>query len=126
MRIPALVTALALATLVPSALSAHVQLTASTPAAGSAAKAVKTVTLTFSEPVDQASAAVRLVMTAMPGMKDHGEMLMRNFTVSWSKDGRSMILTLRNALPAGTYDVRWQAAAADGHAMSGKVTFTVS
>ncbi|MEY5007239.1 MAG: CopC domain, partial [Pseudomonadota bacterium] len=28
-------------------------------------------------------------------------------------------------LQTGTYDIRWQAAGADGHRMSGKVTFTV-
>lgn len=126
MRIPALLAALALSALAPGALLAHVQLTASTPAAGSQAKAPKALTLTFSQPVDQASAAVSIVMTAMPGMKDHGEMLIRNFTPSWSADGRTLTLTLKKPLPSGTYELRWQAAAGDGHAMSGTVGFEVS
>ncbi|ASJ89683.1 copper resistance protein CopC [Porphyrobacter sp. CACIAM 03H1] len=127
MRIPALLAALALAALAPSApVMAHVKLTASTPAAGAKAKAPKTVTLTFSEKVDSAKAAAAIVMTAMPGMANHGEMPIRNFTASWSPDGKTMTLSLKQALPKGTYEVRWQAAAGDGHAMSGKVEFVVS
>ena len=41
-------------------------------------------------------------------------------------DEPPLTLALKKPLPAGTYDVRWQAAAADGHAMTGKVTFSVS
>lgn len=126
MRTLAFLAALALSALAPSALLAHVQLTASTPAAGAEAKAPKAITLTFSQPVDQASAAASIVMTAMPGVPNHGEMVIRNFTASWSEDRQTMTLTLRKPLPAGTYEVRWQAAAADGHAMTGAVGFEVS
>jgi hypothetical protein len=127
MRISALFAALALTALVPSApLLAHVKLAASTPAAGAKAKATKVITLTFSEKVNPATAGATIVMTAMPGMADHGEMPIRNFTASWSADGKTLTLTLKKPLPAGTYDVRWQAAAADGHAMTGKVSFDVS
>lgn len=126
MRIAALFAALALSALAPSApLLAKVKLAASTPAAGAKAKAPKTVTLTFSEKVNPAKATAAIIMTAMPGMANHGEMPIRNFTASWSADGKSMTLTLKKPLPAGTYDVRWQAAGADGHAMTGKVTFDV-
>lgn len=65
-------------------------------------------------------------MTAMPGMANHGEMPIRNFTTSWSDDGKTMTLALKKPLPAGTYEVRWQAAAADGHGMNGTVSFEVS
>lgn len=125
MRIPAFLAALALSALAPSTLLAHVELAASTPAAGTEAKAPKVVTLTFSQPVDPSTAAASIVMTAMPGVPNHGEMVIRNFTPSWSDDGRTLTLTLRKALPAGTYEVRWQAAA-DGHAMTGTLGFTVS
>ncbi len=126
MRIPAFLAALALTVVAPAApLLAHVKLTASTPAAGGAAKAPKAITLTFSEKVNPAKASAAIIMTAMPGMKDHGEMAIRNFTPAWSADGKTLTLTLKNALPKGSYEVRWQAAAADGHAMSGTVTFTV-
>lgn len=125
MRIPALLAALALAATTPATALAHVELSASTPAAGSEAKAPKTVTLSFTQPVDPASTAVALVMTAMPGVANHGEMPIRNFTADWSEDGRTVTLNLRKPLPAGSYEVRWQAAAADGHAMSGTVAFAV-
>lgn len=126
MRIAALFAALALTALAPSApLLAKVKLAASTPAAGAKAKSPKTVTLTFSEKVNPAKATAAIIMTAMPGMPNHGEMPIRNFTASWSADGKTMTLTLKKPLPAGTYDVRWQAAGADGHAMTGKVTFDV-
>ena len=125
MRIPAFLAALAMSALAPAALSAHVQLAASTPAEGAEAKAPKQITLTFSQPVDPATAAASIVMTAMPGMANHGEMAIRNFTASWSDEGKTMTLALRKALPAGTYEVRWQAAAADGHGMSGTLVFDV-
>ncbi len=126
MRISAVFAALALSTLTPSALLAHVQLAASTPTADSTAKAPKIITLTFSQPVDQASAAASIIMTAMPGMANHGEMPIRNFTTSWSADGTSLTLTLKKPLPTGSYEVRWQAAAGDGHAMTGTIGFEVS
>jgi methionine-rich copper-binding protein CopC len=126
MRIPAILAALAFAALAPSApLMAHVKLTASTPASGAKAKATKAITLTFSEKIDPAKAAAAIVMTAMPGMANHGEMPIRNFTASWSPDGKTMTLSLKQALPKGTYEVRWQATAGDGHAMSGTVEFVV-
>lgn len=126
MRIPAILAALALTTLAPTApLLAKVKLAASTPAAGATAKATKVVTLTFSEKLNPAKATAAIIMTAMPGMADHGEMPIRNFTPSWSADGKTLTLTLAKPLPKGTYDVRWQATAADGQAMKGTVTFTV-
>lgn len=125
MRIPAFLTALALTALAPTGLLAHVELTASTPAAGADAKAPREISLTFSQPVDQATAAASIVMTAMPGVENHGEMVIRNFTANWSDDGQTMTLNLRQPLRAGTYQVRWQAAADDGHAMSGAVEFEV-
>lgn len=125
MRLPTLLAAVALAALTPGALSAHVSLTASSPAAGATAKGTKVVTLTFSEKLNPAKATAAIIMTAMPGMADHGEMPIRNFTPSWSADGKTLTLTLAKPLPKGTYDVRWQATAADGHAMKGTVTFTV-
>jgi len=126
MRIPAFLAALALSVLAPAGLLAHVELTASTPAAGTAAKAPREIALTFSQPVDPATAAASIVMTAMPGVANHGEMAIRNFTPAFSADGMTLTLSLKKPLPAGTYEVRWQAAAADGHLMTGTVGFTVN
>ncbi|MFN3862849.1 MAG: copper resistance protein CopC [Erythrobacter sp.] len=127
MRIPALfAAALGLTAIVPVApLLAHVELAASTPKQGAEAKGTKQVTLTFSEKVNPTKTAATIAMTAMPGMKDHPEMLIRNFTPNWSADGKTLTLKLRKPLPAGSYEVRWEAAADDGHVMTGVVAFAV-
>ena len=64
-------------------------------------------------------------VSAMPGMANHGEMVIRNFTQNWSDGNRKLTLTLKKPLAKGTYEVRWQAAGADGHRMKGKVSFVV-
>lgn len=110
----------------PNMVSAHTRVTASTPAEGAKVKSARVVTLTFSEALLPPTVATSIVMTAMPGMPNHGEMVIRNFTTSWSKDNKTLKLSLRKPLQAGSYDVRWQAAGADGHRMKGKISFTVS
>lgn len=118
-----IISALALSIWTPAAAAAPVEVTASSPAAGAEVKAPKTIALTFSEPVDTSTAAASIVMTAMPGVQNHGDMVIRNFTTSWSDDGKTMLLALRKPLPVGTYEVRWQAAGPDGSAINGTITF---
>lgn len=110
----------------PTTVSAHTRVTASTPAEGAKVKSPRVVTLTFSEALLPPTVATSIVMTAMPGMSNHGEMAIRNFTPSWTNGNRTLKLTLRKPLQAGSYDVRWQAAGADGHRMKGKISFTVN
>ena len=110
----------------PTAATAHTRVVASTPAQGATAVRPRIVTLTFSEALLPPTAAASIVMTAMPGMKNHSPMVIRNFTTAWSNSNRTMTLTLRQPLRAGTYEVRWQAAGADGHRMNGTVNFIVS
>jgi hypothetical protein len=111
--------------LIPGAALAHTKVVASTPAEGATIKPSRVVSLTFSEPLAPATVAASIVMTAMPGMTDHPPMTIRNFQSSWSSDKRVLTLNLRQALPLGSYDVKWQAAGADGHRATGKVSFTV-
>jgi copper resistance protein C len=119
-------TALALAGLaIPSMADAHSRVVSSTPTQGSTVARPRVVTLTFSEALLPPTAAASIVMTAMPGVDNHGEMVIRNFTTAWSNSNRTMTLNLRQPLRAGTYEVRWQAAGADGHRMTGIVNFTV-
>lgn len=128
MRFQALIGAIALAAAAlaaPSVALAHAKVVASSPAQGSTVARPRSVTLTFSEALLPPTAAASVVMTAMPGVKNHGEMAIRNFTTGWSNDNKTMTLKLRQPLRPGTYDVRWQAAGADGHRMKGSVTFTV-
>ena len=118
--------ALALAAIsVPSAVLAHTKVVASIPAQGATVSSAKSVSMTFSEALLVPTVGVSIVMTAMPGMANHGEMVIRNFTQSWSDGNRKLTLTLKKPLAKGTYEVRWQAAGADGHRMKGKVSFVV-
>ncbi|OBX19481.1 hypothetical protein A9995_06930 [Erythrobacter sp. QSSC1-22B] len=128
MRFQALIGGVALAAAAlaaPSIALAHAKVVASSPAQGSTVARPRSVTLTFSEALLPPTAAASVVMTAMPGVKNHGEMAIRNFTTGWSNDNKTMTVKLRQPLRPGTYDVRWQAAGADGHRMKGSVTFTV-
>lgn len=110
---------------IPHAAFAHADVAASTPADGSTVSSPRVITLTFSDPLQPATTAASIVMTAMPGVKDHGEMAIRNFTTAWSDENRTMTLNLRQPLRAGTYEVRWQAVGADAHRMTGTVNFVV-
>ncbi len=110
----------------PTAALAHTKVVASTPAQGATVKGLRVVMLTFSEALLPPTAAASIVMTAMPGMANHGEMVIRNFTTAWSNSNKTMTLSLKQPLRAGTYEVRWQAAGADGHRMKGVVNFVAS
>ena len=111
---------------VPALTMAHTRVVASTPAQGATVARPRVVTLTFSEALLPPTAAASIVMTAMPGMENHSPMVIRNFTTAWSSGNRTMTLNLRQPLCAGTYELRWQAAGADGHRMNGTVNFIVS
>jgi copper resistance protein C len=126
MRLFFTVLAAATAAATPAAAWAHSKVVASSPAEGSTVKAPRTVTITFSEALIPPTAGASIVMTAMPGVANHGEMVIRNFTTSWSGDNKTMTLSLRQPLRTGTYQVRWQAAGADGHRMKGAIGFMVS
>ena len=109
----------------PAPALAHTKVVASTPAEGATVASAKSVTLTFSEALLPPTAAASIVMTAMPGMPNHGEMVIRNFTTAWSNGNKTMTLNLTRPLAKGTYEVRWQAAGADGNRMKGTVTFNI-
>ena len=118
--------ALASATLfAPVAAHAHSKMASSTPAEGATVAKPRVLTMNFTEALLAPTAVASIVMTAMPGVKNHGEMVIRNFTPSWSNGNKTLTLKLREALRAGSYEVRWQAAGADGHRMTGKVSFNV-
>ena len=117
--------AAALALLVaPVAASAHTRLIASTPAAGSTASKVTSVSLHFSEKLIPATIKTSLVMTAMPGMTDHPPMKIP-YSSAMGKDGKSMTLLLKRPLTAGSYTLSWSAAGADTHRMGSEFSFAV-
>lgn len=112
--------------LTPNMALAHAKLISSSPAANatvSAAKA-KSINLTFNEKVIASTMKTDLVMTGMPGMKDHAPMKVA-FTSMMGKNGKSMMLIPKKALGAGTYKVTWSAAGADTHRMVSEFSFTV-
>ncbi|MDZ3831719.1 MAG: copper homeostasis periplasmic binding protein CopC [Sphingopyxis sp.] len=116
--------ALTLALLLAPAAQAHVSLAGSKPAANATVSKVTSVALHFSEKLIPATMKVELVMTGMPGMKDHPPMKMP-FTSAMGKDGKSMTLQMKRALVPGTYKVKWTAAGTDGHRMGSEFSFTV-
>ena len=128
MRFRSVIVAVGLATaglIAPNLALAHVSIVASTPAENATVDRPREIVLTFSKAVLPSTAAASIVMTAMPGMANHGEMVIRNFTPGWSNDNTTLTLNLREPLRAGTYEVRWQATGADGHPMKGVINFTV-
>lgn len=108
----------------PGTALAHAKLVGSTPAANTAATKVATVNLRFSEKLIASTVKAELIMTAMPGMKDHPPMKIP-VTSAMGKDGKSMTLQPKRALVPGTYKVKWSAAGADTHRMGSEFSFTV-
>jgi copper resistance protein C len=109
---------------VPSMALAHASLTSSTPAANSAVAAPARIVLRFNERLISATVRTDVTMTAMPGMPNHGEMVIAH-TSQMARDGKSMTLTPRRALARGTYRVTWSAAGGDTHRMGSNFSFTV-
>jgi len=128
MRRPALaftLAGLALAS-IPGMAFAHAKLVSSTPAANATvSKAnVKSINLIFNEKIIASTMKTELLMTGMPGMKDHAPMKIA-FSSMMGKDGKSMMLMPKKALVPGTYKVTWSAAGADTHRMGSEFSFTV-
>lgn len=109
-------------------LQAQVAMVAATPAAGSVASKVGSVTLTFGGKLNAALSGLEIVMIDMPGMTHgatHQPMKMSGVKVVVGPDGKSLVATLARPLPAGAYDVNWRAAGEDARRVTGKVSFTV-
>lgn len=128
MRRPALaftLAGLALAS-IPGMAFAHAKLVSSTPAANATvSKAnVKSINLIFNEKIIASTMKTELLMTGMPGMKDHAPMKIA-FSSMMGKDGKSMMLMPKTALVPGIYKVTWSAAGADTHRMGSEFSFTV-
>ena len=116
--------AAALSLAIPGAAIAHVKLTASTPAANATVSKPARIELKFSEKLIAPTVKTEVIMTAMPGMKDHPPMKMAH-TSQMGKDGKSMTLMLKKALVPGSYTVKWSAAGADSHRMGSEFSFKV-
>lgn len=110
--------------LLATAALAHPKLVSSTPADKSEGAAPAKVELHFSETLMPQFSGANLVMTGMPGMADHAPMKV-GAKVSGGDDGKTMIITPTQPLPAGSYRVDWRAVSSDTHNVNGTVTFQV-
>ncbi|MEU2146026.1 MULTISPECIES: copper resistance CopC family protein [Streptomyces albovinaceus subgroup] len=96
--------------------AAHTDLDSSTPVAeASLAEVPESVTLTFSDPMDQKYAKVAVTG---PDKKPAGQGSPR-------VDGKRVTIALDPQAPAGEYSVGYRVVSADGHPVSGSYTFTV-
>lgn len=111
--------------LTPAAAFAHPKLVAAIPAANATVARTNTVRLTFSEGLMPKLSTATLVMTGMPGTANHPEMKMTGVTSAVAADGKSIVLTSANPLPAGSYRADWVIVGADTHRITGKHSFSV-
>ena len=99
-------------------------LVSSTPAAKATVAKTGQIDLVFTERLRTANTRVQLVMTTMPGMAMTAPMAMP-VSLMMGKDGKSVMVMPRSALPRGSYELRWTAAGDDKEAASGKFAFQV-
>jgi len=116
--------ALTLAAL-PSVAMAHAKLLSTSPAANATVAKPTKLTLTFSEKLLAPLSGIDLTMTGMPGMADHAPMPIKGFRTAVDRDGKTLVVTLPRALPAGSYDLNWHIVGADQHKIAGKYSFSV-
>ena len=116
----ALAAASALAILIAPPAFAHAKLVSSNPAHNAAVAAPpKTIVLTFNEKLVAAFTKVELTMPAHGGMKVAA-------SSAPTSDGKGLVVTPARPLGDGAYKLVWSTASADGHKMSGEISFTVS
>lgn len=104
--------------------SAHPKLVAASPAPNAAVVAPARVTLRFSERLVPRFSGADVVMTGMPGMKDHPPMKVAA-AATVAADGRTLIVTPAKPLARGTYRIDWHVVVADTHRVTGSVGFGV-
>lgn len=103
--------------------TAQPRLVSATPASNAAVSQPTQIVLTFSESLVAELSGIELTMTAMPGMANHPHMPIRGFTTK--VEGSRLTAKLPRPLPAGTYELRWHAVAADQHRIENSYSFTV-
>lgn len=99
----------------PSSLVAHSRLLQSTPADGSRVDTAEEVVLAFNEEIDEQF--VKVTVQGPEGAEVEGDPQV---------DGRQVSQDLVSDLPAGKHTVTYRVVSADGHPISGKVTFTTT
>lgn len=106
-------------TLIATPALAHPKLLSSTPAANGSASKVKQITLKFSEGL------VGPVSGGALSMKMGDQNMDMSVKTAVAKDGKTLVATLDQPLPAGQYVFDWHVVSTDTHRVGGKLTFTV-
>ena len=99
----------------PSGLVQHSRLLKATPAGGSSVDTAEEVVLAFNEEVDEQF--VKVTVEGPDGAEVDGDPQV---------DGREVTQPLAADLPAGKHTVTYRVVSADGHPISGKVSFTTT
>lgn len=107
----------AAAVLFATQAAAHAHLVRSDPAANATVAAPAAISLTFNEKLVPAFSGFELTMV------EHKMKVAVKTTIS--PDGQTIRGAPQGKLMAGTYRISWHAASADGHRMTGDVTFKV-
>jgi methionine-rich copper-binding protein CopC len=108
----------------PVAAFAHAKLVSATPAPNAVSAPTARLQLVFSESLIAQFSGVDLVMTEMPGMKMNAPMKMPA-TAALGADGKTLIVTLPRALPAGAYKLSYHVVSTDTHRVEGNYGFRV-
>ena len=108
-----------------AAFASPPQLVDSTPADGGISTRPAALRLDFDQPVAVEGASFDLQMTTMPGMTMKEPMRTGFAATAATNDGKSLIVTLRMPLPAGTYAMIWQVGNAAGEQGTGVYNFAV-
>lgn len=101
-----------------SAAFAHAHLEQSTPAAGSTVTSANELRLVFTEGVEQSF--TKVVLT-----RDQAAVAVSSIKTE-PANKKVLIVTPAQPLPAGTYQVKWNAVSVDTHKSAGDYSFTVS
>ena len=101
-----------------SAAFAHAHLEQATPAADSTVNSVNELRLVFSEGVEQAFTQVVISHDQAP--------VPESSIKTEPGNKKTLIVTPAQPLPAGTYNVKWNAVSVDTHKSAGDYSFTVS
>ena len=108
---------------VEGAANAHPKLVSATPATNATVAKPARVTLQFSEKLMPQFSGADLMMTGMNGMK-HAPMKAAS-VATVAPDGRTLVITSKSPLGAGTYSVAWHIVSADTHRITGNHAFAV-
>lgn len=108
---------------VAGAANAHPKLVSATPAPNATVAKPARLELRFSEKLMPKFSGADLMMTGMNGMK-HAPMKVAS-AATVAADGRTLVISPKSPLGAGTYSVAWHVVSADTHRITGNYAFAV-